>query len=103
MQMAVRKGLFLKLLVALVLLLAGLAIYLYWAGNVTGQVTASDRAAIAQVLPANACVDRSSFELELSCITELQARLKARVPNMQCAARGVPAEPASFLARGYGC
>ncbi|MFP4598964.1 MAG: hypothetical protein ACLFVJ_11975 [Persicimonas sp.] len=87
------------------IILAALAVALYFATEVDTSLTAADREAIEALDLDDACADVDGFDDEIQCIRTLQDKLLEFSSDLTCTDVGpdVAREPTAFLERGYGC
>jgi len=90
-------------ILSFVLLAPCAAMFLLWLSAVEVTPTEQDIAAIHTVFGDLSCAGLDDFDAQVVCIKALQVNLKARIPNMHCADRGVLIEPSDFIERNYGC
>ena len=78
-------------------------LYLYFAGQVSKEISNKDQVAIEKLQLGNSCVGLTGFEAEVVCVRAVQAAIKSLVPDPACPPRGSIIEPSEFLERQQRC
>lgn len=78
-------------------------LYLYFAGQVSKEISNKDQVAIEKLQLGNSCAELTGFEAEVVCVRAVQAAIKSLVPDPACPPRGSIIEPSEFLERQKGC